>query len=65
MSSSPNDNSIFVRSFFILLGVTVAYWLLRGFGLRPFTSLPGGIIWVLMLLCIVTGILSYLQVTRW
>lgn len=45
--------------FFILLGTTVLVWLLRGLGVLTF--IPGGVIWLLILLSVVTGIWSRLQ----
>jgi len=41
----------------------VAVWVLRG--LEILTFIASGVIWVLLLLSIVTGILSYLQNTKW
>ncbi|MBW4660349.1 MAG: hypothetical protein KME15_16870 [Drouetiella hepatica Uher 2000/2452] len=48
--------------FLALLGVATALWILRGFGLLTF--LPGGILWVLMLLTIGAGVVSGLQWTK-
>lgn len=50
---------LFTRVFGIILGITVIIWLLRGFGILTF--IPGGILWLLLLLSIGTGILSTLQ----
>ncbi|MFB2921760.1 MULTISPECIES: hypothetical protein [Aerosakkonema] len=64
MSNSPNfGNWRFSSIFAIFIGLTLATWVLRGFELITF--IPSGVIWVLLLLSIVTGILSYLQMTRW
>ncbi|AFY35318.1 hypothetical protein [Calothrix sp. PCC 7507] len=49
--------------FGILLGMGIAVWLLRGFGLLTF--IPGGIIWILLLGAIAIAILSYVQKTWW
>ncbi len=43
----------------IILGVTVAVWVLRGFGLLSF--IPGGILWLLLLSAIATGIWGIVQ----
>ncbi|MEB3336595.1 MAG: hypothetical protein VKJ46_03965 [Leptolyngbyaceae bacterium] len=45
--------------FLIVVGLTLAVWLLRGFGILTF--IPGGLIWLLILLSISTGIMSALQ----
>ena len=63
MSQSPNPKNRILQIFSILLGITIAVWLLRGFGILAF--IPGGIIWLLVLLCIITGILIRLQTTWW
>ncbi|MEH2068597.1 MAG: hypothetical protein V7K47_10625 [Nostoc sp.] len=47
----------------ILLGMSVAVWVLRGFGILTF--IPGGIIWLLLLGAIAIGIISYAQRTWW
>jgi hypothetical protein len=47
----------------ILLGISVAVWVLRGFGILSF--IPGGIIWLLLLGAIAIGIISYAQRTWW
>ncbi|MDF5711609.1 MAG: hypothetical protein PUP90_29010 [Nostoc sp. S4] len=47
----------------ILLGMSVAVWVLRGFGILTF--IPGGIIWLLLLGSIAIGIISYAQRTWW
>lgn len=62
MSQFPNRrNRALTQTFGILLGITVAIWLLRGFGVLTF--IPGGVIWLLILLSIITGTLSRLH--RW
>ncbi|QYO64386.1 hypothetical protein [Leptolyngbya sp. 7M] len=48
--------------FLFALGLTAAVWLLRGIGILTF--LPGGIIWLLILLCIGTGVVNGLMGTR-
>jgi len=42
--------------------VAIAIWILRGLGLLTF--LPGGILWLLMLLTIGAGVVSGLQWTK-
>jgi hypothetical protein len=46
----------------ILLGMGIALWILRGFGILTF--LPGGIIWLLFFGAIALGVFSYFQ-RRW
>jgi hypothetical protein len=46
----------------IMLGMGIALWILRGFGILTF--LPGGIIWLLFFGAIAIGVFSYLQ-RRW
>lgn len=48
--------------FLFTLGLTAAVWILRGLGILTF--LPGGIIWLLILLSIGTGVVSGLLGTR-
>jgi hypothetical protein len=45
-----------ILAFLVVLGVTLLVWILRGIGLLTF--IPGSVIWVLILLCIVTAVLS-------
>lgn len=57
MSRSSNSETLIISYLFgITLGLTIVVWMLRGFGVLTF--LPGGVIWVLIFLSIVTGILS-------
>ncbi|TAE57201.1 MAG: hypothetical protein EAZ76_07015 [Nostocales cyanobacterium] len=46
----------------ILLGMSVAFWILRGLGILTF--IPGGIIWLLLFAAIGIGVFSYFQ-RRW
>jgi len=48
--------------FLALLGVAIAIWTLRGFGLLTF--LPGAILWLLLLLTVGAGVVSGLQWTK-
>lgn len=62
MSQSAKLKKLTLRIFGILIGSTFLVWLLRGFGILTF--IPGGLIWVLLLLAIATLIFSFLQ-RRW
>ncbi|MBW4427595.1 MAG: hypothetical protein KME55_05180 [Nostoc indistinguendum CM1-VF10] len=61
--SQSSLNRRLIQIFGILLGISVAVWLLRGFGILTF--IPGGIIWLLLLGAIAIGIISYAQRTWW
>ncbi|BAY31778.1 hypothetical protein NIES37_04050 [Tolypothrix tenuis PCC 7101] len=61
--SQSSLNRRLTQVFGILLGMGIAVWLLRGFGVLTF--LPGGIIWLLFLAAIAVAILSYVQKTWW
>ncbi|WP_341529125.1 hypothetical protein WKK05_07365 [Nostoc sp. UHCC 0302] len=61
--SQSSLNRRLTQVFGILLGVGIAVWVLRGFGILTF--LPGGIIWLILLAAIATGIISYVQRTWW
>ncbi|MEA5627257.1 hypothetical protein [Nostoc sp. UHCC 0251] len=61
--SQSSLNRRLIQIFGILLGISVAVWVLRGFGILTF--IPGGIIWVLLLGAIAIGIISYAQRTWW
>ncbi|MEB3357511.1 MAG: hypothetical protein VKK04_12355 [Synechococcales bacterium] len=50
------------RLFLVLLGLTLGIWILRGLGI--FTFLPGGLIWLLLLLTIGAGVINGIQRTR-
>ncbi|MEH2393391.1 hypothetical protein [Nostoc sp.] len=60
--SQSSLNRRLIQIFGILLGISVAVWVLRGFGILTF--IPGGIIWLLLLGAIVIAIISYAQ-RRW
>lgn len=47
----------------VILGITIAIWVLRGFGILTF--IPGGIILLLLMVAIAIGILNHLQKTWW
>ena len=62
MSRSPNSENLISAIFAGVLGLTVAVYVLRGFGILTF--LPGGVIWMLILLSIATGILFGIEKTK-
>ncbi len=62
MSQSALNRKL-IQIFGILLGISVAVWVLRGFGILTF--IPGGIILLLLLGAIAIGIISYAQRTWW
>ncbi len=63
MSQSPkSETEIVAYIFSSVLGVTIVVYLLRGFGILTF--IPGGVIWVLLLLSIGSGILYGIMKTR-
>ncbi len=61
--TSSKLNSKLTQAFGILLGATIAVWVLRGFGIL--TNIPGGVILLLFLGAIAVGIVSYVQKTWW
>lgn len=48
--------------FLAVLGLTAVIWVLRGFAVLAF--LPGIVLWLLILACFATGILTTLQKMR-
>ncbi|MEC4804417.1 MAG: hypothetical protein SAJ12_12525 [Jaaginema sp. PMC 1079.18] len=54
MSSPRSETAIATYLFFMILGLTLLVYLLRGFGLLGF--IPGGIVWILIVLSIAAGI---------
>ena len=59
MTNSPRfQMRLSTRIFLSILGLTLLVWILRGVGLLTF--LPGGVIWILILLSFVAGILNTL-----
>jgi hypothetical protein len=64
VARTPNPgNWRFISIFSLMVAITLIVWILRGMAILSF--IPGGIIWVLILFCVITGILSYLQETVW
>ncbi|NDJ24126.1 hypothetical protein GS682_21255 [Nostoc sp. B(2019)] len=61
--SQSSLNRRLTQIFGMLLGIGIAVWVLRGFGILSF--IPGGIIWLLILGAIAVGIISYAQRTWW
>ncbi|MDZ8184334.1 MAG: hypothetical protein RMX96_05645 [Nostoc sp. ChiSLP02] len=61
--SQSSLNRRLIQIFGIFLGMSLAIWILRGFGILTF--IPGGIIWLLLLGAIAIGIISYAQRTWW
>ncbi|MCG6137402.1 MAG: hypothetical protein MET45_22675 [Nostoc sp. LLA-1] len=56
-------NRTLTQIFGVLLGIGLAVWVLRGFGILTF--IPGGVIGLLLLGAIAMGIISYVQRTWW
>jgi Flp pilus assembly protein TadB len=56
-------NRKLAQLFGILLGMGIALWVLRGFGILTFLS--SGVILLLLLAAIAVAILSYVQKTWW
>ncbi len=61
-SSYQSETLIIAYCFGALLAITVMVYLLRGFGIITF--IPGGILWLLILLSIGTGLVYGVQKTR-
>ncbi len=62
--SPPSETQILAYVFAATLGLTIVVYVLRGFGIPGFTALPGGLIWILILLSIATGLVYGVQKTR-
>ncbi|MBD2493226.1 hypothetical protein [Nostoc sp. FACHB-280] len=56
-------NRWLTQVFGMLLGIGIAIWILRGFGILTF--LPGGIIWLFVLGAISVAIINFAQRTWW
>lgn len=56
-------NRVLTQIFGILLGIGIAIWVLRGFGILTF--IPGGVIWLFLLGAIAIAMISYAQKTWW
>lgn len=55
-------NRKLIQSVGILLGLGIAFWILRGLGILTF--IPGGVIWLLWFGAMGIGVFSYFQ-RRW
>ena len=60
----PSETLILAYIFSITLGITLVLYILRGFGIPGFTAMPGGVISILILLSIATGLIYGVQKTR-
>ncbi|MEQ8756812.1 hypothetical protein [Coleofasciculus sp. G1-WW12-02] len=58
----PSDTLIYAYIFSISVAVTFVVYILRGFGILSF--IPGGILWLLILLSIATGVIYGVQKTK-
>jgi hypothetical protein len=65
VNQSSKLNRTLTQAFGAVLGLAIAVWILRGFGLAPLTMIPGGLILLLFFAAIFLGILSYAQRTWW
>lgn len=63
MSNYRNSTVKLSSIFAVFVALTIAVWVLRGF--EVITFIPSGVIWVLILLSIITGVLTYLQNNVW
>ncbi|WP_427161594.1 hypothetical protein ACQFX9_08575 [Aliinostoc sp. HNIBRCY26] len=61
--SQSTLNRLLTQAVGVFLGIGIAVWLLRGFGLITF--IPGGLILLLFLGAIVLGVIAYAQKTWW
>ena len=62
--SPPSETLVFAYIFAITLAITFLVYVIRGFAVPGFTALPGGVIWILILLSIATGLIYGVQKTR-
>ncbi|MEM8643190.1 MAG: hypothetical protein AAGG51_30895 [Cyanobacteria bacterium P01_G01_bin.54] len=60
--TTPQSESIATSLFWSSLGLTLGVYLLRGLGILLF--LPGGVIWLLVLLSLGTGVFYGIEKTR-
>jgi hypothetical protein len=61
---AKSRNPILLYTFGMVVGLTVLVWLLRG--LRVLTFIPGGVIWILILLSVSLAVVGGLQSSkRW
>jgi len=57
-----NDTLIYAYMFSISVAVTIVVYIFRGLGILSF--MPGGILWLLILLSIATGVIYGVQKTK-
>jgi len=57
-----NDTLIYAYMFSISVAVTIVVYIFRGLGILSF--MPGGILWLLILLSIATGVIYCVQKTK-
>jgi hypothetical protein len=62
MSSRRSPTSTLAYLFSMILALTIITYVLRGFGVLSF--MPGGIIWILILLSILSGLLYLTEKMR-
>ncbi len=62
MAPTPRSETIISYLFYMVLGLTISTYVLRG--LAVFAFLPGGVLWLLFLLALGTGILFLVEKTR-
>jgi uncharacterized protein YqhQ len=62
--SPPSETQVLTYAFAITLTIAIFVYVLRGFGIPGFTAIPGGVIWILILLSIATGLAYGVQKTR-
>jgi hypothetical protein len=62
MNRSTKAQNFALRLFAILLPTAIGIWILRGLGILTF--IPGGIIWLMLLVAIASGVFSRFQ-RRW
>lgn len=61
--SQSSLNRKLIQLLGVILGIAIAVWLLRGFGILTF--IPGGVILLLFLGAIAIGIIAHAQKTWW
>ncbi|BAT55090.1 hypothetical protein NOS3756_40680 [Nostoc sp. NIES-3756] len=61
--SQSSLNRRLIQLLGVILGIGIAVWLLRGFGILTF--IPGGVILLFFLAAIAIGVIAYAQKTWW
>ncbi|MGK7925518.1 MAG: hypothetical protein AB4290_09770 [Spirulina sp.] len=62
MAFPPQSETIISNLFYMVVGLAILVYLLRGMGILSF--IPGGVIWFLILSAIATGILFFVEKSR-